>query len=152
MLTVLASDENHMAIVLSQGNSAASAYKLSLTKDGGTKWTSSDVPSTGLRKLTSHGGEYWFAGMEVIEKDKPGGGYGVPLLMHSPDGENWTHLPRWSKHEFSECNSQGCLYWDGAGVQSLRQILLVFGTPRLKRSSPQPGRSQKGQFAPWLQR
>jgi hypothetical protein len=55
--------------------------------------------------------------MEVIEKDKPGGGYGVPVVMHSPNGENWTHLPRWSKNEFSECNSQGCLYWDGAGVQ-----------------------------------
>jgi len=37
--------------------------------------------------------------------------------MHSTDGEKWTHLTRWSKNEFSECNSQGCLYWDGAGVQ-----------------------------------
>jgi hypothetical protein len=35
--------------------------------------------------------------MEVIEKDKPGGGYGVPLVMHSPDAEKWMHLPRWSK-------------------------------------------------------
>jgi hypothetical protein len=26
-------------------------------------------------------------------------------------------VPKWSKNEFSECNSQGCLYWDGAGVQ-----------------------------------
>jgi hypothetical protein len=76
-----------------------------------------EIPSTGLANLSAGGGEYWFAGMEVIEKDKPGGGYGVPLVMHSPDGENWTHLPRWSKNEFSECNSQGCMYWDGAGVQ-----------------------------------
>ena len=117
VLNVVAPDANHMAIVLSQGNSSANAYKLFLSKDGGAKWAVSGIPSTGLGKLSSHGGEYWFAGMEVIEKDKPGGGYGVPLVMHSPDGEQWIHLPRWSKNEFSECNSQGCLYWDGAGVQ-----------------------------------
>jgi hypothetical protein len=117
VLDVVAPDANHMAIVLSQGNSSANAYKLFISKDGGAKWDVSEIPSTGLGKLSSHGGEYWFAGMEVIEKDKPGGGYGVPLVMHSPDGEKWTHLPRWSKNEFSECNSQGCLYWDGAGVQ-----------------------------------
>ncbi len=117
VLTVVALDANHMAIVLSQGNSSAYDFRLFFTKDGGMKWSVSEIPSTGLGKLTAHDGEYWFAGMEVIEKDKPGGGYGVPLVMHSPDAEKWTHLPRWSKHEFSECNSQGCLYWDGAGVQ-----------------------------------
>ena len=117
VLNVVAPDANHVAIVLSEGNSTAYAYKLFLSKDGGAKWAVSEIPSTGLGKLSSHGGEYWFAGMEVIEKEKPGGGYGVPLVMHSPDGEKWTHLPRWSKNEFSECSSQGCLYWDGAGVQ-----------------------------------
>ncbi len=117
VLSVVALDANHMAIVLSEGNSSVYAYKLLLTKDGGTKWTISDNPSTVLGKLTSNNGEYWFAGVEVIEKEKPGGGYGVPLVMHSADGEKWTHLPRWSKNEFSQCNSQGCLYWDGAGVQ-----------------------------------
>jgi photosystem II stability/assembly factor-like uncharacterized protein len=117
VLSVVAADADHMAIVLSQGNSSAYANKLFLTKDGGSTWASSDIPSTGLVKLTAHNGEYWFSGMEVIEKDKPGGGYGVPLVMHSPDGEKWTHLPRWSKHEFSACGLQGCLYWDGAGIQ-----------------------------------
>ncbi len=102
---------------MSAGNASVYPYKLFLSNDGGAKWAVSEIPSTGLGKLSSHGGEYWFAGMEVIEKDKPGGGYGVPLVMHSPDGENWTHLPRWSKNEFSGCVSQGCLYWDGAGVQ-----------------------------------
>lgn len=116
VLTVVALDANHMAVVLSQGSSSAYDYRLFLTKDGGSKWSVSEIPSTGLTRLSVHTGEYWFAGMEVIEKDKPGGGYGVPLVMHSPDGEKWTHLPRWSKHEFSRCNSQGCLYWDGAGV------------------------------------
>jgi Photosynthesis system II assembly factor YCF48 len=117
VLSVVAVDPKQMAIVLSEGNSSVYAYKLLLTKDGGANWSAHDIPSTGLGKLSAHAGEYWFAGMEVIEKDKPGGGYGVPLIMHSADADSWTKLPRWSKHEFSECNSQGCLYWDGAGVQ-----------------------------------
>ncbi len=115
--TVLALDPKHMTIVLSEGNAAYYHQIFLLTKDGGLTWKVLDVPSTGLSQLTKHAGEYWFAGMEVIEKDKPGGGYGVPLLMHSPDGEEWTHLPRWSPKEFSVCNSQGCLYWDGAGIE-----------------------------------
>jgi hypothetical protein len=117
VLEILSLDANHMAIVLSQGNSHANDYRLLLSKDGGLSWKVVEIPSTGLTTLSARGGEYWFAGMEVIEKDKPGGGYGVPVVMHSPDGESWSHLPRWSKNEFSECNSQGCLYWDGAGVQ-----------------------------------
>jgi hypothetical protein len=115
--TIVALDAKHMAIVLSEGNAAYYHQKFLLTKDSGLSWKVIDIPSTGLTQLTKHGGEYWFAGMEVIEKDKPGGGYGVPLLMHSSDGEEWTHLPRWSQKEFSECNTQGCLYWDGAGVE-----------------------------------
>jgi photosystem II stability/assembly factor-like uncharacterized protein len=115
--TILALDLKHMAIVLSGGNAAYYRQILLITKDGGLSWKVVDIPSSGLTQLTKHGGEYWFAGMEVIEKDKPGGGYGVPLLMHSADGEDWTHLPRWSQKEFSVCNVQGCLYWDGAGVE-----------------------------------
>lgn len=115
--TVLALDAKRMAIVLSEGNSIYNHQKLVLTKDGGLSWKVADIPSTGLIQLTKHGDEYWFAGHEVIEKDRPGGGYGVPLLMHSTNGEEWSHLPRWSEKEFSVCNPQGCLYWDGAGVQ-----------------------------------
>ena len=117
VLESVALDAAHMAIILSRGGSHVYEYRLLLTKNGGETWKVVDIPSTGLAKLTAHDGEYWFAGHEVIEKDKPGGGYGVPLIMHSADGESWTHLPRWGKNEFSECNTQGCLYWDGAGVQ-----------------------------------
>ena len=116
VLGVAAANSSNMAIVLSEGDSSVNAYRLLRTKDGGSKWTASDVPSTILNRLVAHDGEYWFAGAEVIEKDKPGGGYGVPVVMHSSDGEKWTRLPRWSKHEFSQCNLQGCLYWNGAGV------------------------------------
>jgi photosystem II stability/assembly factor-like uncharacterized protein len=114
---IVALDPQHMIIVVSEGEDSANHQKLLVTKDAGVSWKVIDIPSTGLADLSKHGGEYWFAGFEVIEKDKPGGGYGVPLLMHSPDGENWTHVARWSPKEFDVCNVQGCLYWDGAGVQ-----------------------------------
>jgi hypothetical protein len=117
VLELVALDPEHMSMVLSRGNASYFEQKHLITRDGGKTWHAINIPSTSLTKLIAHGGEYWFAGMEVIEKDKPGGGYGVPLVMHSPDGENWTHLPRWSRNEFSTCGGQGCLYWDGAGVQ-----------------------------------
>jgi hypothetical protein len=114
---ILALDAKHMMIVLSEGNAAYFSQKFLNTKDGGLTWKAIDIPSTGLTRLTKHGGEYWFAGMEVIDKDKPGGGHSVPLLMHSADGEEWTHLPRSPQKEFSACKTEGCLYWDGAGVE-----------------------------------
>ncbi len=117
VLMLAAVDAEHMAIVLSLGNAAFYAEKFLFTKDGGLSWKVTEIPNTGLTSLTARDGEYWFAGMEVIGKDKPGGGYGVPLVMHSADGEKWMHLPRWSPAEFSACNVQGCLYWDGAGVK-----------------------------------
>jgi Photosynthesis system II assembly factor YCF48 len=114
---ILALDAKHMMVVLSGGNAAYYPCKFLVTKDGGLDWKVTEIPSTGLTRLTKHDGEYWFAGGEVIEKDKPGGGYSVPLVMHSADGQDWTHLPRWSQKGFSVCNVQGCLYWDGAGVE-----------------------------------
>ena len=113
---LVALDPNHMIIVMSDGNSRADAYKLLVSKDGGGNWRVLDIPSTGLSSIAAHDGEYWVAGFEVIEKDKRGGGYGVPLVMHSADGETWTHLVKWAPKEFSECNSQSCLFGDGSGV------------------------------------
>jgi hypothetical protein len=115
VLELAAADANHMMIVTSVGNAPYYPEKFVVTSDGGTTWKPTEVPSTNLVYVAAHDGEYWYAGGEVIEKDKPGGGYSVPLLMHSKDGENWTHVPRWSRQEFSSCSSQGCLYWDGAG-------------------------------------
>jgi Photosynthesis system II assembly factor YCF48 len=114
---ILPLNAKQMMIVLSEGNSTYYSCKFLVTHDGGLNWKITEVPNTGLTRLTKHGGEYWYAGMEVINKDKPGGGYGVSLLMHSADGENWTHVTKWSQKEFSVCNVQGCLYWDGAGVE-----------------------------------
>ena len=117
VLSLHALDTQHMLVVMSEGNSGVYHSKYLITNDGGLNWKWLDIPSTGSIAIVTKAGEYWFSGHEVIEKDKPGGGYGVPLIMHSQDGEKWTHLPRWSQKEFSTCNPQGCLYWNGAGVR-----------------------------------
>ncbi len=105
-----------MIVVMSEGNAAYFPDKLLVTKDGGATWKPIDIPSTGLRTLSAYNGEYWAAGGEVIEKDKPGGGYSVPVVMHSADGETWTHLTKWAPKEFSACNSETRLFGDSAGV------------------------------------
>lgn len=114
--TLVALDANHMIIVMSQGNAAYYADKLLVTKDGGATWKPIDIPSTGLASLSAFNDEYWAAGGEVIEKNKPGGGYGVPVVLHSADGETWKHLIKWAPKEFSACNSETCLFGDNAGV------------------------------------
>ena len=114
--TVVALDAKRMAIVMSEGNSGANHQVLYLTQDGGATWKVNDIAHVGIGTFYRLDGEYWITGHEVIEWQKPGGGYGVPLAMHSADGMNWTHLDRWEKKEFSACNDQGCLYWDGAGI------------------------------------
>ena len=112
---VVALDANHMAIVMSQGNAAYYAYKLLLTEDGGATWKPVDISHTGLDSLTAYNNEYWAAGNEVIDRDNHGG-HAVPLVMHSANGEDWTHMTKWAPKEFSACNSQTCLFDNGAGA------------------------------------
>jgi photosystem II stability/assembly factor-like uncharacterized protein len=115
VLELAAVDASHMMIVMSVGNAPYYSEKFIVTSDGGATWKPTEIPSTNSVYVAAHASEYWLTGGEVIEKDKPGGGYSVPLLMHSKDGEHWTHVPRWSRQELSSCSLQGCLYWDGAG-------------------------------------
>ena len=114
--TLVALDPDHMVVVMSEGNASYYADKLLVTKDGGETWKALDIPSTGLMSVSAYNGQYWAAGGEVIEKDKPGGGHDVPLVMHSADGETWTHLVKWTPKQFSACNSHTCLFGDGSGV------------------------------------
>jgi len=51
-------------------------------------------------------------GHELVHREKSGG-YGVPLTLHSKDGETWTHGVA-GPREFDSCSSEGCYLWDGA--------------------------------------
>lgn len=88
-----------------------------VTNDGGMSWKvvhqRNDATNRELaRWVFVHGGEYWAFGMELVHRDT-GGGYGVPLTLHSKDGETWAHGVNGGLHEYGGCNSQGCYMWDG---------------------------------------
>jgi photosystem II stability/assembly factor-like uncharacterized protein len=88
-----------------------------VTKDGGRSWKivhpQNDATNRVLpRMVFVHQGEYWAFGHELVHREK-GGGYGVPLTLHSKDGETWAHGVA-GPNEFGSCNSQGCYMWDGA--------------------------------------
>jgi len=113
---LVALDANHMALVMGEGDSVFEDFRFLVTLDGGSTWKVVEVPDTGLEDLSTHDGNYWFAGHEVIGKDKPGGGYGVAVIMSSKDGVTWTHFDKRPEKEFTACNLQGCLFWDGAAI------------------------------------
>ncbi|MGH9776619.1 MAG: YCF48-related protein [Candidatus Acidiferrales bacterium] len=115
VLNLAALDANHMAVLLKEGPADYYDQRILLTQDGGMTFKTVNVPDVGLSALVTHGGEFWTFGVEVIEKQKKGGGYCVPLVMHSKDAEHWEHSPR-LEQELGSCASDGCLLWDGVGV------------------------------------
>ncbi|MGB0033881.1 MAG: YCF48-related protein, partial [Candidatus Acidiferrales bacterium] len=114
------------AILLKEGQYGDQIFLT--TTDSRKTWKTTYIPSVVIRNLVVHDGEYWAFGIEVIEKDKPGGGHSVPLALHSPDGVTWTHGIR-APHEFEDCNSQGCVLWDGAIVELYHQQPVFWSLP-----------------------
>jgi hypothetical protein len=106
-------DSKHSAVMLKDDPHGDHIFLI--TDDGGETWNTHNIPNAAIESLVVHDREYWAFGIEVIEKDKPGGGYSVALALHSTDGVNWTHGHR-SEYEYPYCNAQGCILWDGAIV------------------------------------
>lgn len=84
-----------------------------VTTDGGSTWKAVYLPNgAGGPNLITAGGQYWSIGHEVVEKDKPGGGYATPMAVISSDGLTWEHKPvnhdvcHW--HDCGGCTPQGC--------------------------------------------
>jgi photosystem II stability/assembly factor-like uncharacterized protein len=106
-----------------------------VTKDGGKSWKivhpQNDATNRARpRMVFVHQSEYWAFGNELVHREK-GGGYGVPLTLHSKDGETWTHGIAGPK-EFASCNSQSCYMWDGA-------VEVLYGEREQFWSLPQDG-------------
>jgi len=113
VLAVAALDPSHYLMIRRQPE-VEDIYVV--TSDGGTSWKvvrqRNDATNRELADwIFPHDGEYWAFGMELVHREK-GGGYGVPLAMHSRDGQIWTHGVN-GEHEFGSCNPQGCYMWDG---------------------------------------
>jgi hypothetical protein len=113
-LGVAALDSNHMVALAKAGGAQYYDQRFVVTIDGGKNWKVVEAPSTVIIAVVARAGEFWAMGHEVIEKDKPGGGYGVALTMHSADGITWLHSPR-AQSEFGNCGSGGCLFSQGVG-------------------------------------
>ena len=101
-MSVAALDAKHMAIHISKPPPSASGFLF--TKDGGISWAFMGVPNTTITSMLIEADKYWAIGTEVIHKDKPGGGYAVPLALYSSDGEKWEH----SQHDIQMCHWEGC--------------------------------------------
>jgi hypothetical protein len=102
VLSVAVLDAKHMTIHLSQAPPSGSGFLY--TKDGGANWAFVQVPNSTITSMLIQGDQYWAVGTEVIHKDKPGGGYAVPLLVSSGDGETWQH----SANDIQMCHWEGC--------------------------------------------
>ena len=102
VLSVAVLDAKHMTIHLSEAPPSGSGFLY--TKDGGASWAFVQVPNSTITTMLIQGDQYWAVGTEVIHKDKPGGGYAVPLLVSSRDGETWQH----SANDIQMCHWEGC--------------------------------------------
>lgn len=109
-----------MGVVLAEGKYYEAGYLT--TVDGGKTWTFYDPPSTGIRSLLVVDGKYWTTGHEVVGKDKPGGGYGVPMAMTSNDGVHWLH----TNHDIKACHWEYCAPCNSAGCLASGTLLMNF--------------------------
>jgi len=138
-LSVAALDASHF-LMLRRQPEVEDAFVV--TKDAGKSWQivhpQNDATNRALPQMVYvHQGEYWAFGYELVHREK-GGGYGVPLTIHSKDGETWAHGVAGPK-EFDSCNSQGCYMWDGA-------VETLYGEREQFWSLPQDG-SLSGKWA-----
>lgn len=113
VLGLAALDGKHMAIHISEAPPSSSGFLY--TEDAGATWKLAEIPNTTITSLLVEGEKYWAVGNEVIHKDRPGGGYAVPLLLYSMDGEHWDH----STHDIQIC------HWEGCGGRCTRQGCLA---------------------------
>ena len=109
-----------MAAVLSEGPYSESGFLATI--DGGKSWSFYDPPSTGIKDLLRVDGKYWVTGHEVIGKDKPGGGYGVPMATFSEDGTHWTH----TANEIHPCHWENCGICNTRGCLASGALLINF--------------------------
>ena len=118
--SLVALDAKHMGVMLSAGPAQYYAKAFVFTRDGGSSWTFQTIPNTTVYSFLRNSARYWVVGTEVIEKDKPGGGYAVPLAMYSADGEGWNRSPSdlspCRLHTCTLCSSRGCLARNGTVV------------------------------------
>ncbi|HEX5235286.1 MAG TPA: hypothetical protein VFW25_08155 [Silvibacterium sp.] len=115
--SLAALDGEHMAVMLKEGAAQYESQTFLVTDDAGKSWRSINVPNVTLYSFLPLHGKYWAVGTEVVGKDRPGGGHGVPVALYSGDGVNWVHstndLSACGPEMCTLCTTQGCLSSNG---------------------------------------
>jgi len=115
--SLVALDDLHMAVMLKQGAAQYESQVFLSTQDSGKSWNFLNLPNVTLYSFLRAEGRYWAVGTEVIHKDRPGGGYAVPVALYSADGEKWNHstgdLSACTLEMCTVCNTQGCFSSNG---------------------------------------
>lgn len=117
---LVALSPDKMTAVLSEGPYSEAGYLATI--DGGKTWSFYDPPSTGIKDLLRVDGKYWATGHEVVDKDKPGGGHGVPMATYSDDGTHWTH----TNNEIHPCHWEYCVICNAQGCLASGTLLVDF--------------------------
>lgn len=133
-------DAQHLAVLLKEGSAQYEGTLIVSTIDGGKSWTVEAPPSTVIYGLLRKDDRYWLEGIEVVDKDKPGGGHSVPLLKYSSDGREWMRV----KNDLSACqmelctlcNNSGCVAGNGALVRPFGETTRLAGFEPLKELTP----------------
>ena len=114
---LIALDSKHMAVMLKEGAAQYNAQAILFTQDAGKSWMFLNIPNVTLYSFLRAQGKYWAIGTEVIHKDRPDGGYAVPVALYSSDGEKWEHsgsdLAACKPEMCVACNHRGCLSANG---------------------------------------
>jgi len=124
--SLVALDGAHMGVMMKQGSAQYESQGFLITEDAGKSWKFVDVPNVTLYSFLRRGGKYWAVGTEVANKDKPGGGHGVPVALYSSDGEKWDH----STNDLSACQRQNCVACTNTGCLSANGTIADFFTDK----------------------
>src|SRR5207244_2297883 len=115
--SLVALDGVHMAAMLKEGAAQYESQAFVFTQDSGKSWNLLNIPNVTLYSFLRSEARYWAVGTEVIHKDQPGGGYGVPVALYSSDGQKWNHstsdLSGCKLEMCTVCNTRGCFSSNG---------------------------------------
>lgn len=112
--SLVALDSAHMAVMMKAGSAQYEGQRFLVTEDSGKSWKFVSIPNTTLYSFLRVQDKYWTVGTEVIHKDQPGGGYGVPAAFYSSDGVKWDL----SNNDLSECKLRMCIACTAQGCLS----------------------------------
>jgi hypothetical protein len=138
--SLVALDAEHMAVMLKQGSAQYEPQAFLATGDGGKSWRVVNIPNVTLYSFLRAQGTYWAIGTEVVHKDKPGGGYAVPVALYSSDGVLWTHsisdLSACKMEMCVACTSRGCLSANGTITNVFAEKPTYWAFPSTSKLTP----------------